>query len=156
MSEIQPSSNRDFVGPRPTPKVSAQDGAQTAQLEVDKVRSVSAVNQQAQSNQAAQVQGKTLPVVTDESEKVQEESKNQGQTVDKESLNKAVSKLNDYVQSIQRTLDFQLDEDSGQTVVRVYDKESETLIRQIPNDLALELAQKLNEEEPLLLFSAQV
>ena len=71
-------------------------------------------------------------------------------------LTAAVDKLNSYVQSVQRTLDFQLDEDSGKTIIRVYDKESEELIRQIPGELAVELAQKLNEEEPLLLFSAQV
>jgi flagellar protein FlaG len=68
----------------------------------------------------------------------------------------AVAKLNDYVQNTERKLEFQLDEDSGQTVVRVYDKNSEELIRQIPNEEALELAQKLNQEEPLMLFSAQV
>lgn len=71
-------------------------------------------------------------------------------------LTAAVDKLNTYVQSVQRTLDFQLDEDSGKTIIKVYDKESEELIRQIPGELAVELAQKLNEEEPLLLFSAQV
>jgi flagellar protein FlaG len=71
-------------------------------------------------------------------------------------VTEAVEKLNTYVQSIERTLDFQLDEDSGKTIIRVYDKESEELIRQIPGELAVELAQKLNEEEPLLLFSAQV
>jgi flagellar protein FlaG len=68
----------------------------------------------------------------------------------------AVSKLNDYVQSTERTLDFQMDEDSGKTVIRVYDTLSAELIRQIPNELALELAQNLNDDEPSLLFSAQV
>jgi|TARA_B110000438_G_C15681951_1_gene592810 flagellar protein FlaG len=68
----------------------------------------------------------------------------------------AVSKLNDYVQSTQRTLDFQMDEESGKTVIKVFDKTSSELIRQIPNELALELAQNLNDDEPSLLFSAQV
>jgi len=40
--------------------------------------------------------------------------------------------------------------------VRVYDKVSEELIRQFPNEEALTLAQRLNQDEPLLLFSAQV
>jgi flagellar protein FlaG len=71
-------------------------------------------------------------------------------------VKEAVSKLNDYVQSTERTLDFQVDEDSGKTVIRVFDKASSELIRQIPNELALELAQNLNDDEPLLLFSAQV
>jgi len=71
-------------------------------------------------------------------------------------IKEAVSKLNDYVQSTERTLDFKMDEESGKTVIRVFDKASSELIRQIPNELALELAQNLNDDEPLLLFSAQV
>ena len=71
-------------------------------------------------------------------------------------VKEAVSRINEYIQQTDRVLDFQLDEDSGKTVIRVYDKASEELIRQIPSELALELAQKLNDEEPSLLFSAQV
>lgn len=108
-----------------------------------KAKSSSAV----QAYQAEQVKegGKVLP---SGSEKVAE--------VSKEQVKEAVSKLNDYVQSTERTLDFQLDEDSGQTVIKVFDKQSSELIRQIPDELALTLAQKLNDEEPSLLFSAQV
>ena len=73
-----------------------------------------------------------------------------------EKVERAVAKLNDYVQNTERKLEFQIDEDSGQTVVRVYDKGSEELIRQIPDEEALALAQRLNQEEPLMLFSAQV
>lgn len=76
--------------------------------------------------------------------------------VSSDKVREAVSRINEYVQQSERTLDFKLDESSGQTVISVYDKASEELIRQIPGELALELAQKLNDEEPSLLFSAQV
>lgn len=76
--------------------------------------------------------------------------------ISEEQVKDAVSKLNEYVQSTERTLDFQMDEDSGKTIIKVFDKASSELIRQIPNELALELAQNLNDEEPSLLFSAQV
>lgn len=72
------------------------------------------------------------------------------------SVQEAVSKLNDYVQSVERKLEFQVDDDSGDTVVKVYDKNSQELIRQMPNEEALELSQRLNAEEPLMLFSAKV
>ena len=83
---------------------------------------------------------------------------NAQQTADARSVEvkEAVSKLNEYVQKTQRDLDFQLDEDSGKTVIRVYDRQSEQLVRQIPDEVALEMAKKLNSEEPTLLFSAQV
>lgn len=90
--------------------------------------------------------GKDLPAVQNtETAEVQEKE-----------VAEAVSKLNEYVQKTQRHLDFQLDEESGRTVVRVYDTESDKLVRQIPDEAALELAKKLNSEEPSLLFSAQV
>jgi flagellar protein FlaG len=71
-------------------------------------------------------------------------------------VKEAVSKLNEYVQKTQRDLDFQLDEDSGKTVIRVYDRQSEQLVRQIPNEVALEMAKKLSSEEPPMLFNAQI
>lgn len=76
--------------------------------------------------------------------------------LNKEQVREAVSRINEYVQQTERKLEFQMDEDSGETIIRVYDKASSELIRQIPSELALELAQKLNDEEPSLLFSAQV
>jgi flagellar protein FlaG len=74
----------------------------------------------------------------------------------KDPLVDAVAKLNDYIQTLQRDLKFTLDEDSGKSVISVIDRQSSKVIRQIPNEIVLNLAQKLNNEEPLLLFSAQV
>lgn len=73
-----------------------------------------------------------------------------------EKVKEAVSRIKEYVQQTQRTLDFELDETSGKAIIRVYDKASSELIRQIPSELALELAQRLNDEESSILFSAQV
>lgn len=85
-----------------------------------------------------------------------EQAAQQKQNNKDEAVEQAVAKLNDYVQNTERKLEFQLDDDSGEVVVRVYDRRSDELIRQIPNEEALELAKKLNQEEPLMLFSAQV
>lgn len=90
--------------------------------------------------------GNTLPT----------EGKTSTAEVEEKEVAEAVSKLNEFVQKTQRHLDFQLDEESGRTVVRVYDTMSDKLVRQIPDEAALELAKRLNSEEPSLLFSAQV
>lgn len=66
----------------------------------------------------------------------------------------AVTEINEYVQSVQRDLQFFVDEDSGVTVVRVRDKETGDLIRQIPEDIFLNLAQKLKEDNTLNLLNA--
>jgi flagellar protein FlaG len=66
----------------------------------------------------------------------------------------AVTEINQYVQSVHRDLQFFIDEDSGVTVVRVRDKETGDLIRQIPEDIFLNLAQKLKEDNTLNLINA--
>jgi len=80
----------------------------------------------------------------------------------KQNLDNAVKQLNTYVQSINRNLEFNIDNDSGQTVVKVIDAETDELIRQIPNEEALHIAKQLNEgldNDPknpgLLLIKAQ-
>jgi flagellar protein FlaG len=83
--------------------------------------------------------------------KATEEQKEQGVGV-----KEAVSKLNDYVQNMERKLEFEMDDYSGVTVIKVFDKESDEVIRQLPSEEALALARSLNKSEPLILFSAQV
>ena len=70
-------------------------------------------------------------------------------------LEEAVSKLNDYVQSTQRDLQFSYDEGAGRQVVTVLDRETQQVIRRIPDEVVLNLARKLNDEEPVRLFTAQ-
>ncbi|MCV6621541.1 MAG: flagellar protein FlaG [Cellvibrionaceae bacterium] len=70
-------------------------------------------------------------------------------------LEKAVSRLNDYVQSTQRDLKFSMDEETGQTVITVVDRYTSEVIRQLPDQVVLDLAKKLNQEEPIKLFSAR-
>ncbi|WP_439134330.1 flagellar protein FlaG [Pseudomaricurvus sp.] len=72
-----------------------------------------------------------------------------------EKVNQAVAELNSYIQNEQRDLMFHVDEDTGDTVVRVVDRSSGDLIRQIPNDVVLDLAAKARDNEPLQLISMQ-
>lgn len=73
-----------------------------------------------------------------------------------EKVEQAVTKLNDYVQSVQRNLQFNLDDQSGKTIITVVDKQTSEVVRQIPDDVALKLAQDLHQDEPLSLFKAKV
>lgn len=73
-----------------------------------------------------------------------------------EGLGQAVSQLNDYVQHVQRDLQFEVDNDLGQTVVKVVDQETQEVIRQIPDEVALRLAEKLQQDEPLTLLNIKV
>jgi len=94
--------------------------------------------------------------------KPQESREKTGQSVEKQidnnrkNVEEAVTRLNDYVQSIQRDLQFQLDEDSGKTIITVLDSRTSEVVRQIPDDVALKLARDLQQDEPLSLFNAKV
>jgi flagellar protein FlaG len=63
-----------------------------------------------------------------------------------EQLDAAVSKLNDYVQNVQRTLSFSVDKDTGVTVVKVIDTQTNELVRQIPAENVLKLAADLDKQ----------
>lgn len=83
---------------------------------------------------------------------VAEQTENQ-----KQQLNQAVSQINDYVQNVQRSLQFSIDEPSGRNVVTVIDTETEEVIRQIPIEEVLTIARIIAEqfEDELSLFNSQ-
>lgn len=71
--------------------------------------------------------------------------------VSQEALEEAVSHLKEYVQSVQRDMDFSVDDMTGRYVVRVIDSQTQELIRQIPSEemlaISRDLAQFLEEAE---------
>ncbi|WP_028768677.1 flagellar protein FlaG [Shewanella fidelis] len=71
--------------------------------------------------------------------------------LDSEALMSVTDELNDMMSLMRKGLAFRVDEDSGQSVVSVMDVASGDVIRQIPNEEALELAQKLAEVAGFLL-----
>lgn len=73
-----------------------------------------------------------------------------------ERVEEAVASLNEYVQSVQRDLSFRLDDQSGKTVITVYDSNTEQVVRQMPNEVVLRLARDLQQDEPISLFNAKV
>lgn len=74
--------------------------------------------------------------------------------VSKEQLEGAVASIQDFVQSVQRSLNFAVDDSTGQVVVKVTDANSGDVIRQIPSVEALNLAENLTEVRSLL-FKAE-
>lgn len=62
-----------------------------------------------------------------------------------QAIDAAVGQLNDFAQSIQRQLEFSVDEESGKTVIKVIDKESGQIIRSIPSEEVLSMQKRLKE-----------
>lgn len=61
-----------------------------------------------------------------------------------ERVQRAITKLNDYVQSVQRDLRFSVDQELGRPIVQVIDASTKKVIRQIPNEVVIRLARNLN------------
>lgn len=66
-------------------------------------------------------------------------------TPDKNGLHNTIEALNEVTQSVKRSLQFSVDEETGITVITVRDSESDEVIRQIPAEEMLKLARRMRE-----------
>ena len=66
-------------------------------------------------------------------------------------LEQAAENLNKHVQNLQRDLLFSIDDDTGETVIRVVDSASQKTIRMIPSEEFLSMTQQLNQSVGMLL-----
>jgi flagellar protein FlaG len=71
----------------------------------------------------------------------------------RQALEKAVTDIREFVQASQRNLDFSIDDSTGRVVVKVIATDSGEVIRQIPSETALKLAQDLSKAGSLLFDS---
>jgi flagellar protein FlaG len=72
-----------------------------------------------------------------------------------ERVENTVDRLNQYVQSIERDLNFRVDDSSGKTIITVLDSKTEEIIRQIPAEHVLAFSENI-ESLKGILFSAEV
>ncbi len=66
-------------------------------------------------------------------------------------LSSAVQKINDFIRIMERDLEFRVDEETARTIVTVRDGETGEIIRQIPSEEVLRLAENLEEARGLLV-----
>ncbi|MBI3562472.1 MAG: flagellar protein FlaG [Gammaproteobacteria bacterium] len=65
--------------------------------------------------------------------------------VSRDAFEKVVSELQTYVQHSRRNLDFHVDDQTGEVVVKVIDVTNDEVIRQIPSEEMLALAKRIKE-----------
>ena len=75
----------------------------------------------------------------------------QARAADPEAVTRAAAAANEALKAIRSELDFRVDEDTGRTVVRVVDRETGTVIRQMPSRELLEIAKTLDKLQGLLV-----
>ena len=78
------------------------------------------------------------------------------QATDSDQLQKAVTKLNDYAQNLQRKLSFSVSAETGRAIIKVYDAETDELIRQIPSEETIKLAENLDTGSANLFVKERV
>lgn len=119
----------------------------TAPLNVETKTSVPATDKrpvqevEVGNNQASQLNEQITEQIQQEQAVAQEVDKKQEQ----EAVEEVASKLQEFVNLIDKKLQFSVDEDSGRQVVRVTDKLSGDVIRQIPSEEVLRLARNLSD-----------
>lgn len=69
----------------------------------------------------------------------------------REQVEKAMNEIQKVIEPVAQDLRFSIDEDSGATVVKVIDKATDEVIRQIPSEEALQIAAALDKLNGLLL-----
>ncbi len=101
-----------------------------------------------------QVQGKSS-VAAVGSTQAPEPGKAEGSSaVDAQNLHGMVEDLNEMAQTVQRQLSFSVDKDSGKTVIKVIDTETDEVIRQIPPEDIMEMQKHLGEMNGMLFSTS--
>jgi len=73
------------------------------------------------------------------------------QLANKEQLSKAVESINKTIQAVGQNIEFSVDDDSKQVIVKVIDQQTKQVLRQIPNEEVLEIAKSLDKLQGLLI-----
>ncbi|MFC6300130.1 flagellar biosynthesis protein FlaG [Pseudomonas sp. CCM 7893] len=88
-------------------------------------------------------QGAVTPVVADKDKTKVEAVAPTAEKSQRDDLEKAVTDIKEFVQAAQRNLDFSIDDSTHRVVVKVIATDTGEVIRQIPSETALKLAQNL-------------
>lgn len=99
---------------------------------------------------AVALQGVTPTVTAKQEQPKAELVAKSGSEPKRDDLEKAVTDIREFVQAAQRKLDFTIDDSTGRVVVKVIATETGDVIRQIPSETALKLAQSLTDASSLL------
>ncbi|HZX30415.1 MAG TPA: flagellar protein FlaG [Rhodocyclaceae bacterium] len=77
----------------------------------------------------------------------------QVQPAGREQTEEAVKRIKEFVQPINDSIQFSLDDDTGFTVVKVVDLQTKEVLRQIPSEEAINIAKALDKLKGLLIHS---
>lgn len=125
-------------------------------MDISSIQSLAVASPVSKTDRLQAVAAKPQPAEPEQklAENAVSESLPARQEASREDIEAAVATIQDFVQNVRRSLNFSLEEGSGRVVVKVTDAGSGDVIRQIPSEEALQLAENLSEVRSLL-FKAE-
>ena len=121
-------------------------------MNIESINAVSTPQRSQESvGQASARQAARVSTATGQSENIQ--TGNQPDTPRNQdiSLEKAVERISKFVATTSAEINFSIDQDSGIQVVKVLDSQSKDVIRQIPSEEVIQLAQALDKLQGLFV-----
>lgn len=106
---------------------------------------------QARQQYAAQSSAGTARAPGEAEQVAQAQSPAEQQAHSAENLSSAVKAVNDFVSSVNSDLKFSVDNDTGKTIVKVVDKNTDEVIRQVPSEEMMAIAKALDSIKGLLV-----
>ena len=127
-----------------------------------KIQSANAIQSEAVQAEFARVKARVTPPVDAEKTRTiagpgkslaQEKTvaADTARRIDKEELQKALKELNDHMGSMDRSIQFSIDDSSRDVIVKIVDKNSGEVISQIPPQEVLELRERMREMAGLII-----
>lgn len=77
--------------------------------------------------------------------------KPQGAETSRQQVEDAVKAVNDFLKPLNNSLQFNIDDDTGKTVVKVVDSSTQEVIRQFPSEEMLTIAKAIDKMKGLLI-----
>jgi flagellar protein FlaG len=107
------------------------------------------VTQTGSTTRSADPGARTAPASAER--RTDETSTDKLQQSNQESVQSATKRLQEFVSEVRSDIQFSVDDQSGETVVKVIDSSTKEVIRQIPSEEALEIAKALDRLQGILV-----
>ncbi|MHB1176152.1 MAG: flagellar protein FlaG [Sulfuriferula sp.] len=93
----------------------------------------------------------TIPVIPANGVSTAIQAPSKPATVDAAELKHALDAINKFLKPVAGNIEFSIDQDSGRTLVKIVDTETNTVIRQTPSREVLAIARELDKLQGLLI-----
>ena len=93
------------------------------------------------------------PAIPANGQRVDQSAEAKQVIVNQDDLKRSVDTINKYLKSYNNSIQFSIDKDSGQVVVKLVDTETQAILKQTPTKEALAMAQALEKAQGLFIHT---